>query len=1100
MEISLSPNEPEFSDPGFGCSTCDPATEETFNATIDWGDGTVETDQDLNVDITSTPGSPGIPTTGTVTGTHNFGLGLFRGSVSVEDDDQGASSDGLLVIVAQFLFDVAAQAPAQLSEGTPVDFDGTVGLPVEIEDISDVSNVRYFLDFGDGSELVIETPDLALQAPTSTHVFADNGIYTVTLTVVGDVVARDEQGDIIFDDGNPLIIPDAAAGSSSVEVVVANEDPVVAEPTTALGQVALFEGDSITLNADFTDLGFDNPGSVPPTEETFTATIDWDDGSPIEAVTPTFTSGDWTDAERTASDPSAGIVTGAHVYADNGTYDVVVCVSDDDAGEACKTITIEVDNATPTIDAGQNQNAFIGQTVLLDPATFNDKGTLDTHTATIDWGDTTPTDAGTVDETPFGPPGSTDGLDGTVAGSHVYSTTSDPDQPFVVTVEVTDDEDASGSDSFEVAVEKVLTLSLEPDEEVAAFRGEQFGVAIRVNAGKQPVDNVTVTLDFDSNFLEIGSVTPGPLGAVFPVEVTVGNSTVTITGSGAPVSLDDFVLATVNFRPIAPTSDPITVAFTGDNDATINIAGVGDVSVLKELPVDEVAVSIGQARFRLTDFVLDPNDELERENGVPAVNAGEVVPGTFRIENTSDDDATFDVDVFIDLNNADVPLFSHTQRVLVGAGATRVVDTEDIFSIVPEFHTVRLDRGIPDPNAQVPDEEAYEVDTFFVRPAEFVMRSFFLSPRNVGEGDTTFLAMDVGNEGGSFGELGVNVAVAGGTALPESDIVPLVPGAQTSFFFLFSSEPGSREVTITFDTLVNDLANEDVPEGQKILQRVETFNVIGPAPIDVDALTAPNGASATPSDLGADDPNVGRVGGALVAPNVVPGPDPEVEVAITRALSDSNQSGFEILGREANGSIGNIGAAMEINHNLDDVGPATISFTIGRLWILEFAINEDGVLDPSRIVIVRVDQGVRSILTTTCFDINGDPLVFGTDPALVADPTGCERFSPLGFSIFSLLTLVPIPETFNIGSLVVDPPVAQPGESVKITANVENAGEAGGSLSVLLRVSDPNGALPDGQAQQVRKIQSVTLNPDESQTVTFFLNPNPPKDVLGDSP
>ena len=141
VEISLSPNEPEFSDPGFGCSTCDPATEETFNATIDWGDGTVETDQDLNVNITSTPGSPGIPTTGTVTGTHNFGLGLFRGSVSVEDDDQGASSDGLLVIVAQFLLDVAAQAPAQLSEGTPVDFDGTVGLPVEIEDISDVSNV-----------------------------------------------------------------------------------------------------------------------------------------------------------------------------------------------------------------------------------------------------------------------------------------------------------------------------------------------------------------------------------------------------------------------------------------------------------------------------------------------------------------------------------------------------------------------------------------------------------------------------------------------------------------------------------------------------------------------------------------------------------------------------------------------------------------------------------------------------------------------------------------------------------------------------------------------------------------------------------------------
>ena len=46
---------------------------------------------------------------------------------------------------------------------------------------------------------------------------------------------------------------------------------------------------------------------------------------------------------------------------------------------------------------------------------------LDTHTATIDWGDGTSLDTGDVTETPFGPPGSTLGADGTVDGSHVYA-------------------------------------------------------------------------------------------------------------------------------------------------------------------------------------------------------------------------------------------------------------------------------------------------------------------------------------------------------------------------------------------------------------------------------------------------------------------------------------------------------------------------------------------------------------------------------------------------------------------------------------------------------------------------------------------------------
>ena len=78
----------------------------------------------------------------------------------------------------------------------------------------------------------------------------------------------------------------------------------------------------------------------------------------------------------------------------------------------------------------------------------NDRGTLDTHTATIDWGDGTATEARVVTESPFGPPGSTSGANGTIAGTHVYADNG----VYTVTVTVTDDDGAATSDNFTVTL------------------------------------------------------------------------------------------------------------------------------------------------------------------------------------------------------------------------------------------------------------------------------------------------------------------------------------------------------------------------------------------------------------------------------------------------------------------------------------------------------------------------------------------------------------------------------------------------------------------------------------------------------------------------
>ncbi len=89
-----------------------------------------------------------------------------------------------------------------------------------------------------------------------------------------------------------------------------------------------------------------------------------------------------------------------------------------------------------------------GDTVSLHPATFNDLGTLDTHTATIDWGDGSAVQSGVVSESTFGPPGASAGAHGTIAGSHVYA---QPGQ-YTVTVSVADDDGEAASDQFTVTV------------------------------------------------------------------------------------------------------------------------------------------------------------------------------------------------------------------------------------------------------------------------------------------------------------------------------------------------------------------------------------------------------------------------------------------------------------------------------------------------------------------------------------------------------------------------------------------------------------------------------------------------------------------------
>ena len=94
------------------------------------------------------------------------------------------------------------------------------------------------------------------------------------------------------------------------------------------------------------------------------------------------------------------------------TAEVKLVVRDSLGGEGSATTTVTIKNVPPTVEAGQDQVIYEGDVLTLEPATFSDPGTLDTHTAEIDWGDGSPKEPGTVAQSP----GS-----GSVSGSHVYA-------------------------------------------------------------------------------------------------------------------------------------------------------------------------------------------------------------------------------------------------------------------------------------------------------------------------------------------------------------------------------------------------------------------------------------------------------------------------------------------------------------------------------------------------------------------------------------------------------------------------------------------------------------------------------------------------------
>ncbi|MGD9635586.1 MAG: PKD domain-containing protein, partial [Pirellulales bacterium] len=133
---------------------------------------------------------------------------------------------------------------------------------------------------------------------------------------------------------------------------------------------------------------------------------------------------------------------------DDGNYSITLKVTDSTQSSASQTQDILVHNVRPELTVAPNQTVNEGALLNLSAmgptplGSFTDAGVLDTHNATIDWGDGSPTQSQSFAATPGGV---------TLGGMHTYTDSGN----YTVTVTVTDDDGGSDTKTFSVLVGNV---------------------------------------------------------------------------------------------------------------------------------------------------------------------------------------------------------------------------------------------------------------------------------------------------------------------------------------------------------------------------------------------------------------------------------------------------------------------------------------------------------------------------------------------------------------------------------------------------------------------------------------------------------------------
>jgi PKD repeat protein len=667
------PNIGQFTDPGFD-NPLNPVPGgelvETFTYVIDWGDGTADSAGNATVDVV---GSPGVPTSGSFDGSHTYAdNGSYLVTVTVTDDDGDSAAQTFTVTVSNVAPTLDPIADTTIAEGallsipdigqfTDPGFDNPLN-PIPGGEL--VEAFTYVIDWGDGTadsagaatvDLVGSPGVLTSGSFDSSHTFADNGSYLVTVTVTDD-------------DGDSAV--------QTFTVTVSNVAPTLAP----IADKAVAEGSLLSLPnvGQFTDPGFDNPlNPIPGGElvETFTYVIDWGDGTADNAGAATV------DLVGSPGVLTSGSFDSSHTFADNGTYLVTVTVTDDDGGSAVQTFTVAVSNVAPTLTLTVDSSLIApideGETVTINfTGLFSDPGfdnplnpvpggeLEESFEYDIDWGDglKTPRMALADANAPLGP--STGVINQEFSHQYVDNDLDGvKDAKYTITVTVYDDDGGSHAQTFEIIVYNVnptlepitatsvnnkgeTTLTLTFDDPGAPVV-ETFEILIDWGdklGEPDPLERFVVELDYDGTtpetfqFLHTYSGPPNPLNPAADIVITVkirdddfgtATSRPESRANPADASLD----GQSNLESVAITNPGIgglpfridttpQIALLTLPERTVNAGVVTTTNVVAvDSTTDEISGSAGESRAASERFlelrIIEPDGTISRRFRLP---------------------------------------------------------------------------------------------------------------------------------------------------------------------------------------------------------------------------------------------------------------------------------------------------------------------------------------------------------------------------------------------------------------------------------------------------------------------------------------------------